>query len=79
MTADQVKAWVFIESRGPEAAANDLAGMVAGQPRASVLRMLRSYVERAIRLRQALEAIAEGNHTEGQVRAIARRALSGEE
>jgi hypothetical protein len=79
VTADQVKAWAVVEAKGAEAAAADVANMVAGQPRGVVVRMLTSMFERSIRMRQGLEAIAgDTPHTESQARAIARRALGQE-
>jgi type II secretory pathway component PulF len=83
VSADQVKAWAAVEAKGAEAAAADVANMVAGQPRGAVVRMLTSMFDRSIRMRQALELIAnQPTDIEpmraGHVKAIARRALEGE-
>ena len=75
---DQERAWVAVEAKGSDAAAADVAAMVVGQSRSVIARILVSYFSRSIRMRKGLETIADGNHTDGQVRAIARRAVDGE-
>lgn len=75
---------MVVEAKGPELAAADVAGMVMGQPRSVIERMLVSQMARTIRMRLALELLRDqptdvSPLTPNQVRAIARGALSGGE